>query len=170
MLWVSLGAAVLLAAMLAFLALARPATNGTGPSPLLGEAAPPIQGPELSGGGHLSLSQFAGHWVLVNFAASWCVPCRQETPQLLDFARRHTVLMVAYDQTDIPHLASFLRSAGARWPAVDDQGAQVAYGVTGIPTSYLVDPEGTVVAVYDGQVNAPSLDRLIARYSPPNGR
>jgi cytochrome c biogenesis protein CcmG/thiol:disulfide interchange protein DsbE len=117
----------------------------------------------------------AGKWVLVNFAASWCVPCRQEMPQLLSFAGAHaragdaTIVTVAYDEGDLRSLSAWLRSVHAGWPAVDDGQAVVDYGVSGIPESYLVDPAGTVVAKYVGGVVAAQLDAFIAKSSAPAG-
>ena len=139
---------------------------------LIGRKAPAIDGRSLLNGGHtVTLSTLAGKWVLVNFAASWCVPCRQEMPQLVSFAGAHartgdaTVLMVEYDEGDLGGLTSWLRAAKANWPAVDDGQAVVDYGVSGIPESYLVDPEGTVVAKYLGGVVAAQLNAFITRSS-----
>ena len=113
-------------------------------SPLIGKPAPAIQGPSLTGGPAVQLSSLEGKWVLVNFAASWCIPCRQETPQLLAFAQDHgqsangqsgnaTIVTVAYDEGDVPSLTAFLRSTHSTWPAVNDGQAVVDYGVGGHP-------------------------------------
>jgi cytochrome c biogenesis protein CcmG, thiol:disulfide interchange protein DsbE len=170
-LWVSLGTAAAVAALVAVLATSGPAGQASAGSPLIGRKAPPIEGRSVTGGGTTQLSAFAGKWVLVNFAASWCVPCRQEMPQLLSFAGGHarsgdaTILTVEYDEGDLGGLASWLRSAHADWPAVDDGQAVVDYGVSGIPESYLVDPAGTVVAKYVGGVVAAQLNGFIAEAS-----
>jgi cytochrome c biogenesis protein CcmG, thiol:disulfide interchange protein DsbE len=170
-LWVSLGTAAAVAALVAVLATSGPAGQASAGSPLIGRKAPPIAGRSVTGGGTRQLSAFAGKWVLVNFAASWCVPCRQEMPQLLSFAGGHarsgdaTILTVEYDEGDLGGLASWLRSAHADWPAVDDGQAVVDYGVSGIPESYLVDPAGTVVAKYVGGVVAAQLNGFIAKAS-----
>jgi hypothetical protein len=73
--------------------------------------------------------------------------------------------MVEYDEGDLGGLTSWLRAAKANWPAVDDGQAVVDYGVSGIPESYLVDPEGTVVAKYLGGVVAAQLNAFITRSS-----
>lgn len=163
---VSVAAAVIVAVLLAVLASSKPIRGGTG-SPLIGKVAPIVEGPSLSGSGSYSLSQFLGRWVLLNFSASWCVPCEEETPQLLQFENTHqrradaTVLSVEFDQSDTPHLASFLKKSDADWPAVSDGQAQVGYGVSGIPTSYLIDPSGTVVARFSGGITAAQIDKVI---------
>jgi cytochrome c biogenesis protein CcmG, thiol:disulfide interchange protein DsbE len=168
-LWVSAGMAVALAVLVAVLATSGSASQVTADSPLIGKPAPPISGQSILGGPPVRLSSYAGKWVLVNFAASWCVPCREETPQLLTFASGHrqvadaTILTVAYDEGDVSNLAAFLRSSHTTWPAVNDGQAVVDYGVSGIPESYLVDPSGTVVAKYVGGVVASRLNAFITK-------
>jgi cytochrome c biogenesis protein CcmG/thiol:disulfide interchange protein DsbE len=160
-----------LAALIVLFALAGPASQVTASSPLVGKAAPPISGPSLMDGQAVPWSSFAGKWVLVNFAASWCVPCRAETPQLLQFQTGHagagdaTVLEVEYDPADRANLRAFLQARGATWPAVDDGPALVSYGVGGIPESYLVDPAGTVIAKLIGGITAAQVDSLINQAS-----
>jgi cytochrome c biogenesis protein CcmG/thiol:disulfide interchange protein DsbE len=170
-LWVSIGVAGALAVLVAVLATSGPASQVVAQSPLVGKPAPAIAGPSLAGGRAVSLASLHGRWVLVNFSASWCVPCRDEMPQLRTFARAHAragnavILTVAYDQSDIAGLRSMLRSSQAGWPAVNDGQADVTYGVGGLPESYLVDPNGTVVAKYVGGVVASQLDSEISRLS-----
>ena len=164
---VTLAATAILAVLVAVLATSGPASQVSAASPLVGRTAPAIKGKAVNGSGDVSLSQLSGKWVLVNFAASWCVPCQQEMPQLLDFSDQHAargdavVLTVAYDEQNVPSLGSFLRSWHAAWPAVDDGSAVVNYGVGGLPESYLVDPAGTVVAKYVGGVKSAQLDSVI---------
>jgi cytochrome c biogenesis protein CcmG/thiol:disulfide interchange protein DsbE len=166
-LWATLGVAVVAAALIAVIASSRPSQDVTARSLLLGKQAPPISGAGLAGG-YYSLAQFRGRWVLVNFMASWCPPCLQEMPQLEEFARQHaasrdaTILTVAWDQTDVGRLRSVLASRHARWPAVNDPEASVYYGVTALPSSYLVAPNGTVYAYVPGAVTASELDRWIS--------
>jgi len=168
-LWTSLGVAAVIAVLIAVLAAAKPSGGGNNSSPLVGKPAPEVSGPALNGGGSYSLSQFSGQWVLVNFAASWCVPCRQETPQLQSFTAEHAgshnavVLAVAFDPSDVANLASYLRSAHTTWPAINDPSAEVAYGVSQIPQSYLVDPQGTVVAKFFGALTSAQVDKIISR-------
>ncbi len=170
-LYTTLAVAAVIGVLIAVLASAKPIGQGANSSPLIGRPAPPVAGPSLSGGAHYSLSQFRGRWVLVNFSASWCVPCRQETPQLVQFQKEHagtgnaTILAVSFDPTDRANLAAFLRSSGATWPAVNDPGAEVAYGVEGIPESYLVDPQGTVIAKITGGVTAAEVNGIIKKAS-----
>jgi cytochrome c biogenesis protein CcmG/thiol:disulfide interchange protein DsbE len=169
-LYTSIAVAVVVAVFVAVLAAAKPSDRAGSSSQLIGKPAPPVSGPSLSGGGDVSLAQFGGKWVLVNFAASWCVPCRQETPQLQAFAAQHAgagngnavVLGVAFDPADVSNLAAYLKSAHTTWPAVNDTAAEVAYGVSQIPESFLVDPSGTVVAKFGpGPVTSAQVDTVI---------
>ena len=165
-LWATVGVAAVTAVLIAVIASAQPSSQVTARSPLLGSAAPAISGPGLAGG-HYSLSQFRNEWVLVNFMATWCQPCQQEMPQLLKFAKQHsksadaTVLTVVYDPTNVAQLKTFLTTRGACWPAVDDPSASVSYGVTGLPSSFLVAPDGVVYAYVPGEVEAAALDNWL---------
>lgn len=93
-------------------------------------------------------------------------------PQLLLFAQRHAasgdaqIVTVAYQEGDQQALASYFKSRQANWPVINDNGAKVSYGVTGIPESYLIDPQGTVVAKLVNGVVADQLDALIAPFVP----
>ena len=164
-LYTSIGVAAVIGVFIAVLAAAQPSSNSS--SPLIGKPAPAISGKALNGNATYTLAQFSGQWVLVNFSASWCVPCREETPQLQKFTDEHqgaangVVLAVAFESADVSSLASYFRQVHATWPAVDDLSAEVAYGVSEIPQSYLVDPAGTVVAKFFGNLTAAQVDRVI---------
>jgi len=170
-LWIALSVAAALAVLVAVLATSGPAGEVSAHSPLIGKPAPAISGRNLLGGTSVNLTSEVGKWVLVNFAASWCIPCQQEMPQLSAFEGDHArignavILTVAYDEGDVSDLTAYLRSERATWPAVDDGQAVVDYGVSTLPESYLVDPEGTVVAKYVGDVVAVQLNALIAKLS-----
>jgi thiol-disulfide isomerase/thioredoxin len=165
-LWASLAAGAVLAVLIAVFATSQPASQVVANSPLLGNSAPAISGAGLAGG-HYSLAQFRHEWVLVNFMATWCEPCQQEMPQLLKFSEQHTkagdatVFTVVYDPTNVGALKTYLATRGARWPAVNDPAASVPYGVTGLPSSFLVAPGGIVYAYMLGGITAAELDGYI---------
>ncbi|HZR13430.1 MAG TPA: redoxin domain-containing protein [Acidimicrobiia bacterium] len=114
-----------------------------------GTAAPNFRLTTLDGK-TISLRQFAGHPVVVNFWASWCYPCRQEFPLLRSaYARHHKdgLVMIGVVSQDIPSDArQFVEQEHASWPmAVDgDRAAQTAYGVRGLPQTMFIRRDGTI--------------------------
>lgn len=126
------------------------------PSALIGTKAPSLDMPPLEGATFkgaampvLTDAAIKGKLTLVNVWASWCVPCREENPIILELAKdpRLTVVGINYkDQTD--NALRFLGELGNPFSAVgvDPRGkAAIDWGVYGIPESYLVDASGTIV-------------------------
>ena len=134
----------------------------------LGEAAPTSPLPRLEGAGNGSLADYRGRWVLVNFWASWCVPCREEAPALERFQRRHgdpgfTVLGI--DSRDLSGDGrAFVRRFGLSYPQLRDGNGDAAheFGTTGVPENFLVDPSGKVRLLVRGPVSEEYLDREVA--------
>jgi len=164
--WAACGVGLCALVLVAVLA-SRPAATQTASSPLVGEAAPAVTGRNLSGG-ESSLAGFKGRFVLLNFFASWCPPCRTESPALVRFAYSHpdgqrvAVLGVVYGDT-AANAVAFERQVGATWPSVVDPGERIAisYGVDDPPQSFLVAPDGKVVDRILGGVTVAGLDRLV---------
>jgi cytochrome c biogenesis protein CcmG/thiol:disulfide interchange protein DsbE len=139
-------------------------------SPLLGHMAPQFSGTDLRTGAHVTLASLRGHYVFVNFFASWCVPCQEEAPDLVtfDYNQQHTsdgadlLSVVFHDETSSAR--QFLRSEGAVWPAVADPGGTIAgnYGVTAPPTTFLIDPSGRITEnPCEGPATQKNLDELL---------
>jgi cytochrome c biogenesis protein CcmG/thiol:disulfide interchange protein DsbE len=151
--WVAGFVLLVLAVIGVVLATRTPQEATAVESPLVGRMAPQFSGANIQSRGEatVSLRSLRGHYVFVNFFASWCGPCQQEAPDLIAFDyqdapkdRADMVSVVFHDQ--VASAESFLRTQGAPWPAVDDPGGAIAerYGVTGPPTTFLVDPSGWV--------------------------
>ena len=138
-------------------------------SPLLGHPAPTFTGTDLNSGAPISLSALRGHYVVVNFFASWCIPCQEEAPDLSRFHYEQThapdgadmVSIVFHDTTGTAQ--SFLRKNGDLWPAIDDPGGAIAthYGVTAPPTTFVITPGGRVSAVLVGPATQKNLDAFV---------
>jgi cytochrome c biogenesis protein CcmG, thiol:disulfide interchange protein DsbE len=137
------------------------------PSPLVGRPMPSFGGETLDGG-VVSSADLAGKAVLVNFWASWCTPCIEEHPLLLDAADRFAgeLVVVGVLYNDDPASA---RDFLARWgdgagPDLIDADGRVAvdFGVTGPPESFLVDAAGIVRARHIGPLTAEVMDEQLS--------
>ncbi|MGH8873001.1 MAG: TlpA family protein disulfide reductase [Acidimicrobiia bacterium] len=158
------GAAGVLAT--AVLAVALTSRFGTDPqlvaSPLIGQPAPEVTLPRLRRDGDLSLDDLDGHVVVVNFWASWCVACRAEHHDLLATATAFKgdglrFLGVVY-QDDPDQAAGFLDELGwgENYEYVTDPGsrAAIAFGVFGVPETFFIDRDGTIVGKITGESDA----------------
>lgn len=160
---------VVLAVFIAILATGEPATSRLGDSPLLGERAPALAGASLLTGEAFDLADERGRWVVVNFFATWCGPCRLEHPDLVRFDAAHraaddarVVSVVFSDQAS--DVLRFFEERGGEWPVIDDTAGIVpSWGVTAVPESYLVDPAGFVVSKITGGITAEGLEDLLRR-------
>jgi cytochrome c biogenesis protein CcmG/thiol:disulfide interchange protein DsbE len=137
-----------------------------------GEMAPAKTLPQLQGGGHGSLADYQGKWVLVNFWASWCIPCRQEAPALEEFQHRHSgsgFTVLGIDTQDLSADAeAFAAKYGLSYPQLRDGEGKAAdeYGTTGVPENFLIAPSGKVELVQPGPVSAEYLQDQVAPLLP----
>lgn len=168
--FIALAVAIVLAGLFVVLAGADASTNETASSPLLARPAPDATG-ELADGTSFDLARRKGSWVVLNFFTSTCVPCVQEHPELVRFADDQERLgtagadlyTVVYDETDRSTVADFFASRGGEWPVVfDDDGSfAVAFGVSQVPETWVVDPLGVVRQRYIGTITAEFLGRQL---------
>lgn len=116
-----------------------------------------------------TLTDYRGQYVLLNFWASWCGPCRGEAPELQRFAEEYegslTVLGVNLQQSS-GEIADFVDDFGLTYPIVVDWDGQVAdaYRMPSPPISVLVNPAGLIVRYYYNAATAEDLDALAAEY------
>lgn len=114
--------------------------------------------PTLSGDGESSLAAYRGKVVIVNFFASWCVACQEESP-LMEHTQRQleahgaTILGISY-QDDAGKSKAFLREYGLTYPALRDPTGEMAssYGTRQIPESFLIGREGRIYDIERGPI------------------
>lgn len=137
-----------------------------------GEPAPALVATALDGT-TVDLASLRGRPVIINFWASWCVPCREEFPL---FRERLAVLgpadglqIIGVLYKDEPELAQrFLDDQVAPWPTVDDPDGSLAaaYRVAAPPQTYFVDGDGVVRGIQIGEVQASDFDTQYAKIRP----
>jgi cytochrome c biogenesis protein CcmG/thiol:disulfide interchange protein DsbE len=141
----------------------------------IGEAAPTTSLPQLEGEGTGSLADYRGRWVLVNFWASWCGPCREEAPALERFQRQHRgpeFTVVGIDTRDLSDDGrKFVEEYGLSYPQLRDGSGVFGdeFGTTGVPENFLVDPTGKVRYVLAGPIGEDALREDVAPFLPGRG-
>ena len=123
--------------------------------------------PDLDGKNR-SLSEFRGKWVVVNYWATWCPPCLTEIPELVDFHEEHkdknaVVLGVDFEDISLPELKEFTESYFMSYPNLRMSPAPRSHlgVIEGLPTSFLISPEGKLVAKQTGPVTAKLIEDFI---------
>jgi cytochrome c biogenesis protein CcmG/thiol:disulfide interchange protein DsbE len=159
--------ALIAVALIVLLATRPSAQDVLADSPLVGKPAPAVTGSAINGGS-VNLAKYRGRYVVLNFSASWCPACQIEEPQLVEFAAAHrktadaVVLGVVFADSAANELG-FARSNGVTWKIANDPAGKIAlaYGVADPPESFLIAPNGRVLAEILGGVTASGLDQLL---------
>jgi cytochrome c biogenesis protein CcmG/thiol:disulfide interchange protein DsbE len=133
----------------------------------VGEPVPDKALPVLGGSGTGEIADYRGRWVLVNLWASWCGPCRGEAPELQRWWRAHrgrgaTVLGINVQDNSEDALA-FLDEFKTGYPqlrSVGDERSE-AFGSTGVPENFLVNPKGRLALIWRGPVDAEFLRKSV---------
>ena len=121
----------------------------------------------------VSLADFSGRPVVVNFWGAWCEQCRLELPLLAEMHRRFpAVPIVGILYREDPEVGrAEAAAAGATWPTLIDPDMKVAeaYGVAGAPATFFIRPDGTIVGDLLGPVSTGILQKQFDKIAHPNG-
>ncbi|HKT29264.1 TlpA disulfide reductase family protein [Dyella sp.] len=110
-----------------------------------------------------------GHWVIVNFWATWCVPCIKELPDISQFVKTHPnvrAIGIAYDDTDPSDIRAFLDKHPVSFPVAQvtmDKPLKDFDEPLGLPTTYLIAPDGKVAKHFTGPVTSALLSAAIGK-------
>ena len=114
-----------------------------------------------------ALEDSDGQVRLVNFWATWCPPCRAELPDLVGYYHDHAdegfLLVGVNSQESAAQVSAFLTDQGLDFPVVlDFDGTQMApYGISGLPSSFLIGPDGQILQQWTGMINRDTLERTV---------
>lgn len=145
-----------------------PAADGDAPAP----AAPALRIETLDGAIY-DLEDHRGKWVVVNFWATWCAPCREEMPELsaLGVMREHIeVVGLAYEEIEPDAMRAFLEEHPVAYPIaiIDVYDPPAGFDTPrGLPMTYVIAPDGTVARQFLGPVTAHDIEAAIAEAGGP---
>jgi cytochrome c biogenesis protein CcmG, thiol:disulfide interchange protein DsbE len=132
-------------------------------SPLIDQPAPAFELPRLADGALIQRSSLEGKPVVINFWATWCASCPMEHPYLVraaqEFEGRATFVGVAHNDKNEAISRWLRKNGGATYPTlVDINGkAAIAYGVYGVPETYVLDKDGVVRFKHTGPIDPRAL-------------
>jgi thiol-disulfide isomerase/thioredoxin len=123
-------------------------------------------------GAHFDLSSQRGKWVIVNYWATWCNPCIKEMPDISRFVATHKQVVaigLAFEDTDRADIQAFLKKHPVVYPVaqvdISHPPADFAQPL-GLPTTYLIAPDGTLAKKFIGPIHAADLEQVIGSHTP----
>ncbi|MBI3975422.1 MAG: TlpA family protein disulfide reductase [Armatimonadetes bacterium] len=157
----------------------QPLPTPPGPAraaPRIGAQAPPFEARRLDAG-TLALADLRGQGVVMNFFASWCVPCRAEARDLEATYQKYKAQGIVFLGVDIEQdtwddARAFIKEFGITYPAIRDETGKIAqrYQMFGLPTTYFIDNDGILRSKYVGPFLGPEglkeLERRIKTILP----
>ena len=137
--------------------------------------APAWELPDVDGN-LIEFAEFAGQITIIDFWATWCAPCRKEIPELVEVYGKYrdrgvSIVGISLDQPGNPAIREFLDEFGVNYPVViGNAEVMEAFGdVDGVPTTYVIDRNGRVIAKHLGYTNKATFEREIDTLLGLNG-
>ena len=116
-------------------------------------------------GKHVSLEEYRGKVIFINFWATWCAPCIVEIPWFIEFQKKYgpqgfEVVGISLDETGAKDVAPFVKKRGMNYAVLlgDENVATQFGGILGLPTSFLIDRNGNYYSMHRGLVNKESME------------
>jgi cytochrome c biogenesis protein CcmG/thiol:disulfide interchange protein DsbE len=135
------------------------------PSAMIDKPVPAIDLAALDGGARVTNQSFAGQVTLINFFASWCVPCRAEHPMLMRMAQDEKLPLIGIDYEDKPDQAKqLIAQLGDPYRAIGadaDGRLFIDFGAYGVPETYVIDKQGRIRFRQVGPIDADTLAHTI---------
>jgi cytochrome c biogenesis protein CcmG/thiol:disulfide interchange protein DsbE len=137
-------------------------------SPLIGKPAPSFALKAVGSGETVDVAKLRGKPAIINFWATWCGPCYQEHPTLVQNAQvlgnQVQFVGIVFNDTE-QKIQAFLNERGSAYPTLLDESGKtaIAYGVGGVPETFFLDKNGTIVAKYAGPLTTEELQANLAK-------
>ncbi|MBA3826709.1 MAG: TlpA family protein disulfide reductase [Ktedonobacterales bacterium] len=160
-----IGLLVAAAVLIGFISLLFAPSGKSGSLGILavGQTAPSFSAQTAADGKAITLAQFKGHPVVINFWGTFCIPCRSETPLLQRTYAAHSaagLMILGIDQAEpADSVAQYGKDYGLTYPLIPDGNLTInkAYGVTALPVTYFIDAKGIIRSATNGVLSPGSL-------------
>jgi len=143
------------------------------PEPLAGNPAPDFTVRDL-GGREVRLADLRGKVVVLNFWATWCPPCREEIPSMMQLnksmaGKPYQMLALSIDEGGKKAVEDYFAKSGTNLPAFLDPGQAIGnlYGITGVPETFVIDKKGVIVKKVVGAMewNSPEVIKFFSDFA-----